>query len=87
MAELVYDPLELTRQLEATGVPRDQAEVHAKFMTTQYLHMVESLATRDYLDARLAAAQADIARRWRWRQSRLRGGLGGCLGGSLYQLA
>ena len=30
MAAIAFDPLEYTHELEASGVPRDQAEVHAK---------------------------------------------------------
>lgn len=60
MTELAYDPLEFTRQLEATGCPREQAEVHVRAMTAQYLNMVESLATRDYLDARFTASKSEL---------------------------
>jgi len=45
--------LEYTHELEASGVPRDQAEVHAKAMTARFLHNFDALVTTDYLDTRL----------------------------------
>ncbi len=52
MAAVAFDPLEYTHQLEASGVPREQAEVHAKAMTALYLHNFDALVTKDYLDSR-----------------------------------
>ena len=52
MAAVAFDPLEYTRQLEASGVPREQAEVHAKAMTAMFLHNFDALVTKDYLDSR-----------------------------------
>ena len=52
MAAIAFDPLEYTHQLEASGVPREQAEVHAKAMTTMFLHNLDALVTKDYLDSR-----------------------------------
>ena len=54
MAAIAFDPLEYTHELEASGVPRQQAEVHAKVMTTMFLHNFDALVTRDYLDARFS---------------------------------
>ncbi len=45
-------PLEYTHQLEASGVPRAQAEVHARAMTAMFLHNFDALVTKDYLDSR-----------------------------------
>jgi hypothetical protein len=53
MAAIAFDPLEYTHELEASGVPRDQAEVHAKAMTARFLHNFDALVTTDYLDTRL----------------------------------
>ncbi len=53
MAAIAFDPLEYTHQLEASGVPREQAEVHAKAMTAMFLHNFDALVTKDYLDSRL----------------------------------
>ena len=52
MAAVAFDPLEYTHQLEASGVPRAQAEVHARAMTAMFLHNFDALVTNDYLDAR-----------------------------------
>jgi len=54
MAAIAFDPLEFTHELEATGVPREQAEVHAKAMTAQFIHNFDALVTRDYLDSRFS---------------------------------
>jgi hypothetical protein len=60
MAAIAFDPLEYTHQLEASGVPREQAEVHAKTMTTMFLHNLDALVTRDYLDSRFNEFEARI---------------------------
>ena len=52
MAAVAFNPLEYTHQLEAQGVPREQAEVHAKAMTAMFLHNFDALVTKDYLDSR-----------------------------------
>ncbi|MEH6608865.1 MAG: hypothetical protein V7696_05820 [Halioglobus sp.] len=60
MAAVAFDPLEYTHQLEAEGVPREQAEVHAKAMTAMFLHNFDALATKDYLDSRFNAFETRI---------------------------
>ena len=60
MAAIAFDPLEYTHQLEATGVPREQAEAHAKAMTTLFLHNLDALVTRDYLDSRFNEFEARV---------------------------
>jgi hypothetical protein len=60
MAAIAFDPLGYTRELEASGVPRNQAEVHAKAMTATFLHNFDSLVTRDYLDTRFTEFEARI---------------------------
>ena len=52
MAAVAFDPLEYAHQLEASGVSREQAEVHAKAMTAMFLHNFDALVTKDYLDSR-----------------------------------
>ena len=54
MAAIAFDPLEYARALESSGVPREQAEVHAKAMTQVFVHNMDALVTRDYLDTRFA---------------------------------
>ena len=51
MAAVAFDPLEYAHQLEASGVSREQAEVHAKAMTAMFLHNFDALVTKDYLDS------------------------------------
>ena len=60
MAAIVFDPLEYSRLLEGAGVPRDQAEVHARAMTTAFLHNVDALVTKDYLDSRFCEFETRI---------------------------
>ncbi len=60
MAAIAFDPLEYTRQLEASGVPREQAEVHAKAMTALFLHNFDALVTKDYLDSCLGGYEARL---------------------------
>jgi hypothetical protein len=68
MAAIVFDPLEYTHQLEASGVPREQAEVHAKAMTAMFLHNFDALVTKDYLESRFSEfetrVEATMARRF-----------------------
>ncbi len=60
MAAIAFDPLEFTHELEASGVPREQAEVHAKAMTAMFLHNVEALVTTDYLDTRFTEFETRV---------------------------
>ena len=60
MAAVAFDPLGYTHDLEATGVPREQAEVHAKAMTAMFLHNFDALVTRDYLDTRFTEFETRI---------------------------
>lgn len=73
MAAIAFDPLEYTHELEASGVPREQAEVHARAMTANFLHNVDALVTRDYLDTRFTEfetrVEANMDRRFSEMQS------------------
>ena len=60
MAAIAFDPLEYTHELEASGVPRAQAEVHAKAMTATFLHNFDALVTRDYLDTRFTEFETRV---------------------------
>ena len=60
MAAIAFDPLEYTHQLEASGVPREQAEVHARAMTAMFLHNFDALVTKDYLDSRFAESESRL---------------------------
>jgi hypothetical protein len=61
MAAIAFDPLGYTRELEASGVPRNQAEVHAKAMTANFLHNFDALVTRDYLDTRFTEFETRVS--------------------------
>jgi hypothetical protein len=60
MAAIAFDPLEYTHQLEASGVPREQAEVHAKAMTAMFLHNFDALVTKDYLESRFSEFETRV---------------------------
>ncbi len=60
MAAVAFDPLGYTHDLEATGVSREQAEVHAKAMTAIFLHNFDALVTTDYLDTRFTEFETRI---------------------------
>ena len=64
MAAIAFDPLAYTHELEASGVPREQAEVHAKAMTARFLHNFDALVTTDYLDARFSVFEARVDKRF-----------------------
>lgn len=60
MAVVSFDPLEYAKELEATGMPRQQAEVIARGVTQMFIHNFDALVTKDYLDARLDEQAARI---------------------------
>jgi hypothetical protein len=60
MAAIAFDPLEYTHELEASGVPRTQDEVHARVMTATFLHNFDALVTRDYLDTRFTEFETRV---------------------------
>jgi hypothetical protein len=60
MSAVAFDSLEYAHQLEAAGMPRAQAEVVAKGLTSMFIHNFEALVTKDYLDARFAASDAKM---------------------------
>jgi len=64
MAAVAFDPLEYTHALEASGVPREQAEVHAKAMTAMFIHNFDALVTRDYLDTRFSEFETRVDARF-----------------------
>ena len=60
MAAVAFDSLEYAHQLEAAGMPRAQAEVIAQGLTSMFVHNVDSLVTKDYLDARFSEQSARL---------------------------
>jgi hypothetical protein len=64
MSAVAFDSLEYAHQLEAAGMPREQAEVVAKGLTTMFIHNFDSLVTKDYLETRLGTTDAAIHARF-----------------------
>jgi hypothetical protein len=59
MAAIAFDTLKAARHLIEAGVPTRQAEAQAELMAEAFVFNVDSLVTRDYLDARLDARFAE----------------------------
>ena len=59
MAAIAFDTLKFARRLKEAGVPEEQAEVQAELMAEAFVFNMDSLVTRDYLDARLDARFAE----------------------------
>ena len=64
LSAVAFDSLEYAHQLEAVGMPREQAEVAAKGVTRMFIHNFDSLVTKDYLESRFAASDAAIQARF-----------------------
>ena len=60
MEVVSFDPMEYAEQLEAAGMPREQAQVVAKGLTTQFIHDFDELLTKDYLDTRFSEFESRI---------------------------
>jgi hypothetical protein len=60
MAVVSFNPLEYAEQLEAAGMPRDQAQVVAKGLTTMFIHNFDELVTKDYLDTRFSEFESKM---------------------------
>lgn len=71
MAAIAFDPLEYTHELEASGVPREQAEVHARAMTARFIHNFDALVTTDYLDSRFTEFESRVDKRFTEFESRM----------------
>ncbi|GAG75120.1 unnamed protein product [marine sediment metagenome] len=68
MAAIAFDTLNFARRLKEAGVPEQQAETQAELMAEAFVFNMDSLVTRDYLeaclDARFAAQDARIDARF-----------------------
>ena len=53
MAAIAFDTLKAARHLIEAGVPTRQAEAQVELMAEAFVFNIDSLVTRDYLDARL----------------------------------
>ena len=60
MAAVAYDSLEYANQLESAGMPRAQAEIVAKGLTTMFIHNFDALVTKDYLETRFSEFETRI---------------------------
>jgi hypothetical protein len=63
--------LEYTQQLEAAGMPRAQAEVVAKGLTTMFIHNFDALVTKDYLETRFLEFESRMDMRFADMESRM----------------
>ena len=54
MAAVAFDTLSYARRLKEAGVPEKQAEVQAELMAEAFVFNMDSLVTKDYLEARFA---------------------------------
>jgi hypothetical protein len=61
VAAIAFDTLKFSRRLKDVGVPEQQAEAQAELMAEACVFNMDSLVTRDYLEAVLDArfAQQD----------------------------
>ena len=60
MAAILFDVYDCARQLKEAGFTEQQAEAQARIMGQAFVHNIDQLVTRDYLDARLAALEARL---------------------------
>ncbi|HDY82126.1 MAG TPA: hypothetical protein ENH48_04095, partial [Halieaceae bacterium] len=60
MAAIAFDTLAYVRRIVAAGVPRDQAEAQAEAMKEAFVHNVDALVTRDYLDTRFTEFETRV---------------------------
>ena len=60
MAAIAFDPMEFIQQLEATGIPRSQAEAVVKVYTAMFVHNFDALVTKDYLDTRFSEFESRV---------------------------
>jgi hypothetical protein len=72
MSAIAFDTLKFARRLIEVGVPEEQAETQAELMAEAFVFNMDSLVTRDYLeaclDSRFAAQDARIDARFAEQQ-------------------
>ncbi len=54
MAAIGFDTLKVARRLKAAGFPEKQAETQAEIMAEAFVFNLDTLVTKDHLDARFA---------------------------------
>ncbi|MBN7797768.1 hypothetical protein [Parahaliea mediterranea] len=62
---LAFDTLQCGRKLKAAGLTEQQADALAEIMAEAFVHNVDQLVTKDYLDARLDARFAEVEGKFR----------------------
>ena len=67
MAAIAFDTLKFARRLMDAGVPEHQAEVHTEVMAEAFVFNMDSIVTRDYLDARIDAMQSHLEMKFEQR--------------------
>ena len=60
MSVIAFDTLAYVRRIVAAGVPREQAEAQADAMKEAFVHNVDALVTRDYLDTRFTEFETRV---------------------------
>jgi hypothetical protein len=60
MAAIAFDTLAYVRRIVAAGVPREQAEAQAAAMQEAFVHNIDALVTRDYLDTRFTEFETRV---------------------------
>ena len=71
MAAIAFDTLRFARRLIEAGVPDRQAEVQAELMAEAFVFNMDSVVTKDYLDARLAEQDAKVDARFAILESKI----------------
>ena len=75
MAAIAFDTLKFARRLKDVGVPEAQAEAQAELMAEAFVFNMDALVTKDYLeqclDARFAAQDARIDKKFAMQEARL----------------
>ena len=71
MSAIAFDTLKCARRLKAAGYTDKQAEAQAEIMAEAFVFNMDSLVTRDYLDARLAEQEARIDTRFAEQDARV----------------
>ena len=72
MAALAFDSWRFIHRLTEAGVPDDLAQAHAEATREAFLAGIDTLVTKDYLDARLAELRLESEARFGVIKSDLR---------------
>ena len=71
MAAIAFDPMDYMQQLEAAGMPRNQAEAVVKGFSAMFIHNFDALVTKDYLDTRFSEFESRVDLRFATLESRM----------------